>query len=60
MVFSVNAVESGPQNFSAFKAKAMSQGTSTAQPTSDASIVSVSRGAGILVALVAAIAGILL
>jgi len=68
MVFSVNAIESGPNNFAAFKAKAMAlNGTGSAtgsaagaKPTSGAMINSATHGAGIAVALVAAVFGVLL
>lgn len=67
MVFSVNAIESGPNTFDAFKAKAIqlngTSGTSgspsstapSSQPSNSASPRSVSHGAGIVVTLVAAI-----
>ena len=39
MVFSANAVESGPKNFAAFQAKAKSlNGTNTTPPSSDAQV----------------------
>jgi hypothetical protein len=70
MVFSVNAIATGPNNFAAFQALAMQQnGTSatpssgaasTPTPTNGASVRSVSHGAGIVVAFVAAIFGALL
>ncbi|KAG9225921.1 hypothetical protein CCMSSC00406_0006457 [Pleurotus cornucopiae] len=58
MVFSVNAVESGPNNFAAFQAKAKGQ---TAAGNGAISLGSNNvRGAGIATALVALIAGVLL
>jgi hypothetical protein len=68
MVFSVNAIATGPNNFAAFKAMAIQQnGTTTA--TSAASIPtqsngssgsSVTRGASIAVAFIAAVFGFML
>ncbi|KAI0668502.1 hypothetical protein C8Q78DRAFT_979853 [Trametes maxima] len=74
MVFSVNAIESGPNNFNAFKAKAISSASSTsgsssssgAEPSSTTKPNGASRahetgrGAGVLVAGFAALAGVLL
>jgi plastocyanin len=72
MVFSVNSVESGPNNFAAFKAAAEQQnGTATATSSSSGSsstgtnknsagITNVNRGAGIAVAIVGVVFGLLL
>jgi len=74
MVFSVNAVESGPNNFAAFQAAAKQQnGTTSTSSTSASSststnkssasgagIVQVNRGAGVAVALVGLAFGLML
>ena len=68
MVFAVNAVESGPNNFEAFQALAKQlNGTSTtssASPSaSDANAamsLSVNRGAGVVVSIVALLFGLML
>jgi plastocyanin len=70
MVFAVNAIESGPNNFDAFKAKAIQlNGTSASSsapapaPTSTtggAHFTSVSHGAGIVVAIIAVVFSVLL
>jgi plastocyanin len=69
MVFAVNAIETGPNNFDAFKAKAIQlNGTSASSssapaPTSStggASSTSVSHGAGIVVAVIAVVFSVLL
>jgi len=70
MVFSVNAIESGPNNFEAFKAKAIQlNGTSasgtpssaaSATPTSGARVSSISHVAGIVVAIIAVVFSVLL
>lgn len=53
MVFSINAIESGPNNFEAFKALAIQQNgtvsnssTTTNTPSKSAGVARVSRGAG--------------
>jgi len=72
MVFSVNSVESGPNNFAAFQAAAKQQNGSTSSTTassssptdkssaSGASMIQINRGAGITVALVGVAFGLLL
>ncbi|OSC96370.1 hypothetical protein PYCCODRAFT_1379319 [Trametes coccinea BRFM310] len=73
MVFSANAIESGPNNFAAFKAKAMSTGSSSSGSSSGSSAApsstsnkangashTVARDAGVLVATFAALVGALL
>ena len=72
MVFSVNAVESGPNNFAAFQGAAKQQNGSTASTSastpsstgksnaSGAGMIQVNRGAGITVALVGLALGLLL
>lgn len=74
MVFSVNSVESGPNNFAAFEAAAKQQNGSTVTATSSASsssgttksnangasMIQINRGAGIAVALVGVVVGSML
>lgn len=71
MVFSVNSVESGPNNFAAFEAAAKQQNGTTTATSSAATTTStnksssgvvnnVSRGAGIAVAIVGVVFGLLL
>lgn len=70
MVFSVNAVESGPNNFAAFEAAAKQQNGSTSSTTassssptsksSGAGMIKINRGAGIMVALAGVVFGLLL
>jgi len=72
MVFSVNAVESGPNNFAAFQAAAKQQNGTTSSTTastssstsksttSGASMIQINRGAGTMVALVSVVFGLLL
>ncbi|CDO68861.1 hypothetical protein BN946_scf185000.g4 [Trametes cinnabarina] len=72
MVFSANAIESGPNNFAAFKAKAMSTGSSNSTSTvsgvtpsgtsnkANGASRALGRDAGILVAAFAALLGGLL
>ncbi|KAI9056911.1 hypothetical protein FKP32DRAFT_1762888 [Trametes sanguinea] len=70
MVFSANAIESGPNNFAAFKAKAMSTGSSSSSGSSaspsgtsnkaNGASHTVVRDAGVLVAALAALVGALL
>ncbi|KLO10663.1 hypothetical protein SCHPADRAFT_832216 [Schizopora paradoxa] len=63
MVFSANAVESGPNNFEAFKALAIQQnGTSSnsSSTTSAAMSVNVNRGAGVALSIVAMFFGFML
>lgn len=76
MVFSVNSVETGPNNFGAFQAAAKQQngtgtpssssaspsgtGTGSKSANSGVSITQVNRGAGITIAFVSAAFGLLL
>jgi len=72
MVFSANSVESGPNNFAAFQAAAEQQNGTTSSSTasgststskssaSGAGIIQVNRGAGIMIALVGVVFGLLL
>jgi len=65
MVFSVNAVESGPNNFNAFKAKAIQQngtasGTSSSATPSSTNGAIGSLGAGAALGLVGVVIGLLL
>jgi len=72
MVFSVNSVESGPNNFAAFQAAGKQQNGTTSSSTGSGSsststpysggagMVQINRGAGIMVALVAVVFGLLL
>ncbi|KIM87510.1 hypothetical protein PILCRDRAFT_815034 [Piloderma croceum F 1598] len=73
MVFSVNSVESGPNNFAAFQAAAEQQNGSTTATSSassssgttkskasGASMIQINRGAGIAVALVGVVVGSML
>lgn len=73
MVFSVNSVESGPNNFAAFQAAAKQQNGSTTATSSassssgttksnanGASMIQINRGAGIAVALVGVVVGSML
>jgi len=73
MVFSVNSVESGPNNFAAFQAAAEQQNGSTTATSSassssgttkaqanGASMIQINRGAGIAVALVGVVIGSML
>jgi hypothetical protein len=74
MVFSVNSVESGPNNFAAFEAAAKQQNGSTSSTASSApsasstskssassaSMIQINRGAGIAVALAGVVFGLML
>lgn len=61
MVFSANAVESGANNFEAFKALAIQQnGTANSSTTSAAMSTNVNRGAGVALSIVAMFFGFLL
>ncbi|KAI0329849.1 hypothetical protein GY45DRAFT_1324449 [Cubamyces sp. BRFM 1775] len=62
MVFSINAVESGPNNFAAFQAKAKATGADSTSGSSGKNAASRATGqtAGVLVALFAALVGAML
>ncbi|KAK7689085.1 hypothetical protein QCA50_007776 [Cerrena zonata] len=61
MVFAANSIESGPNNFNAFKTKATdsASGASNMIPANDAAKAQLHRNAGIAIALVALFMGLL-
>jgi len=69
MVFAVNAIESGPNNFDAFKAKAIqlngtaaatSSGAAATATSGGAKVNSISHGAGIVIAIIAVVFSVFL
>lgn len=62
MVFSVNAIESGPNNFAAFQAKAkqLNGTTSDTATTNGTRVTTVGRGAGAVATIIAIITALFL